>query len=324
VALREPDLPSQHIVTPREEPKDRSFWGALIGFLKPAGRTVLLGAMAVSAVPALGAAMPVDAPQAVVLQDTTRAEVDAAVVRLIKAGGDDGWVDGAGWGNELEEIDPLARAVYDYVNFVNPRGKTTGWGPSTRGDYMSGGLGVGYSFRPEHMTGNNQLGEDDLRIGAGWLAKAIEAGPATGSSLKFQDLDSIVVTGRAQGIWAADATDAEVYGAVYDAGDKLIEHIVTLNEAKEVATNNSTAIVTHAELLETLPEGSLERLIAERTVTNEHGGTFFAKEAWASAVHHRAEAETGKAGEVAMHYLLVVAKQAKEAELALNVEGLLP
>lgn len=312
-------MPNRHIVQAPAEQHHQSWLGALAGMLRPAVVTVALGAAMVLAAPTAGAQVRSSEPvrtEVVAPQAALRAEADAAVTRLVTAGG--AFVDGEGYGNELGEIDSLARALYDFVNFVNPDAQVTGWGPSTRGDYMSGGLGVGFTLRPKHMTAHNKISEAELRLGAGELVKAIERGPLSGSNQATQDLVAILAAAQSEGLVAVGDQSAALH-QIYDASEALLDKVVQLNTAKEKATNNGTALVTHAELLAALPEGSLEHLIAETTLTTDHAAGFFAAEAYTiGAISSRTAKEHGKVGEVGMHYLLIVAKRAETAGLAFD------
>jgi hypothetical protein len=255
--------------------------------------------------------------------DSVRAAIDGAFAEIDAAdANEDGKVVGRRWRNETDSLSPLASAVYDYVDYVHPRGNYSFWGSESRGDYMSGGLGLGFTMRPVHGTANRILLDDDLQAGRTLLLRALDAAPRT--DLAASDLSAMTEVAKAM---YPNAGPAEIQAHIAAAADGLIEHIVEVTENKERTERNSTALPTHAEVRAGLDPASLEAALADRALGDE--GQFFARELQTMSARRAAfgaepRNETGKAGDAAMHYILVIGKRAQEASLLANIRAQLP
>ncbi|MFH1807613.1 MAG: hypothetical protein ABIJ09_02620 [Pseudomonadota bacterium] len=251
------------------------------------------------------------------------AAIDGAVTQLrtFDANGD-GIVTDRRWRGELDELrDPLARAVYDFANFGNYSGHTSLYGEATRGDVMSGGLGLGYTLRPEHYTSQGFLTGANLDAGVRELKLRL-AGKGPTNDLPHQDLQRITDRAAQEGLLSN--TGPERHGEIAAATERLLDHIQTQTESKERETGNSTATLTHDELFDgphALPQGSLERLIADEVVrgqaeagTNaEHWMDFFKDGINRTRLDERND-QKGHVGDMLQHYLLVVGKRAQETQ----------
>lgn len=304
-----------------------SGFGRLVGRLAPTIAGVMIGASLLFSAPAMGAnlqsADPTPGVTTTAVDSTAAATspVRAAVDRLLATDDNgDGRVDGKGWGDELGDADPLAKAVYAYIDYLNPRGRASGWGPTTSGDYMVGGLGLGYNVKPAHMTGNAILLAGDLDAGARDLEARL--GQIVPDDQRGADLTQLLESGRAQGLLPKG--DAEAFAKLHTVAAGLIDRASEVNAAEEKATGNSTAVVSREAFVAGLPEGSLERLVAETALAPGKAGAFFAERAWAGKVIEMTQTEGGKLGEVAQHYLLELAKEAKLSGLATEVAALTP
>lgn len=299
--------------------------GVLHGLVKPAVAAVMTAMLSVSLLASPASAQTSRAqlePTALTAPVThPRAALDQTVERLLAADQNrDGRIIGRSRGSEIEGLDALARAVYAYVDFANPGGQYSLWGADSRGVYLEGGLGVGYSFRPKHMTSHGILTESNLRAGAALLERAI-TNPRVDQA--NQDLASI----REAAMTQLGLSSSEVDGAIWTASNQLLDQLKAMNAAKEHTLSRDDAAVTRDEALAQLPAGSLERLIAEHTLGKEQ--SFFG-----SALREMAERraafggaardQTGLAGDAAMQYILVVGKRAMEAELVGRVLEQLP
>jgi hypothetical protein len=296
----------------------------LQGFFKPAVAAVMTAALSVMLMGAPNAAQAQGVQEPVRIERVLTAEshpLDLAAARILAADANqDGRVIGRSYGYELQNLDSLARAVYDYVDFVHPRGDLSVYGADGRGDYLEGGLGLGYSFRPKHMTGQNILLESDLTAGVKMLKSAI-ANPKTDQA--SQDLSTIREAAKTQ----LGVSSEQVDGAIWAATGRLLDRILQINNAKEIATRNSTALATHAEVLAGLTPGSLEKLIAETALgheTTHFSGAILEMAARRAAFGGRPRNEVGVAGDTAMHYILLVGKRAQEAHLVGEVLARLP
>ncbi len=288
----------------------RGVASVMFGFLKPALAAVLLGSTLLSALPATGFAQnALDPPRAEAVLKTPLA---TGMERLLRYDADhDGKVIGTRYGNELAEADPLSRAIYAFVDYANPGAKSSLWGPATAGDYLSGGLGVGAALRPQHMTANRVLLQEDLMLGLKQLEGRLSS--PLGHDAVSADLGTVLAT------LPPSMSQGEKLAAIAAAGDHLLDHIKAETEKKELASSNSTALLTAAELLASLPAESLERTIAETTLG--HGASFFAPRLAVIGAHY---AKPGTTNEAEQHYLLVLTKRATEAKLIGEVKALLP
>lgn len=305
--------------------RDPTLPGVLHGLVKPAVAAVVTAMLSVSLLTSPASAQATRAPlePTPVTAPTThpRAALGEAVERLLAADlNGDGRIISRGGGGELEGVDALARAVYAYVDFANPTGQYSLWGADSRGVYVEGGLGMGYSFRPKHMTSHGILTESSLRAGVTLLERAITNPRVDQAS---QDLASI----REAAIAQLGLSPAEVDGAIWTASNQLLDQLKAMNAAKERALSRDDAAVTRDEALAGLPAGSLERLIAEHTLGKEQ--RFFASalremSARRAAFGGAPRDQTGLAGDAALQYILVVGKRAMEAELVGRVLEQLP
>lgn len=285
----------------------------LTGLMKPVVAAALLATTFVGTAQAQGA--PLDslaAPSAQLVAEQIVAKVDArpalaeALERLLaRNSGQDRVIDGAGWGNELEGVDPLARAVYDYVNYVNPRGDYSLWGGELRGAYSEGGLGVGYTFRPKHMTGVNVLTFDDLSRGVQALDRALDAGLPEDAGAR--DLAAL----HGKGL-----TDARIHRAA----EALLDQIQDLEGAKERRLGQGVAKLTHAELLEGLTPGSDAHTLAQVALGSKGWTQVLGREI--RTIDARKVAfGTGKmqdsthVDDGVTHYVLLLGKRAEQARL---------
>ncbi len=135
---------------------------------------------------------------------------------------------------------------------------------------------------------------------------------ARGHDAVSADLGTVLAT------FPPSMSQGEKLAAIAAAGDHLLDHIEAGGE-EELASSNSTALLTAAELLASLPAESLERTIAETTLG--HGASFFAPRLAVIGAHY---AKPGTTNEAEQHYLLVLTKRATEAKLIGEVKALLP
>lgn len=290
---------------PRTEarPSARGVASTLAGLVRPAVLAVMLGASALSSVAAadgvrgapLGVVQRVAAP---VVDSTADAKLSAALTAILAADANgDGKVVGGRLSSELGGLDPLARAVYDYVDFVNPRGSYSLWGADSRGDYVSGGFGAG--FRPQHMSAQQVLLRSDLEQGVRELSRALATRRADAPA---DDLAAI----RAR----TGASPGEISAAV----ERVLDDVRAGGAAKALEARRSDVLLTHAEARARHAEGSLERVVLE--VIEGRGAVHFAPAlARFGAERARLAAAPGHVGEAELQYLHLVGKLAREAEL---------
>jgi len=253
----------------------------------------------------------------------SEAEIDSAVTLLRQLdANDDGKLVEARLHSELEGLqDPMARAIFDFANFGNYSGQSSFYGRETRGDVMSGGLGLGYTLRPEHYTSHGYLSEENLDAGVRELKGRLAGQRATGD-LAAKDLGQIAERAAQQGLFSSQGP--ERFGELHAATERLLDHIQTQTEKKELATRNSSARLTLDELFSgpaALPEGSLERLIADEIVRGqaegdgggEHWMDFFKRGIDLTSLDERGD-QRGQVGDMLQHYMLVVGKRAKETQ----------
>jgi hypothetical protein len=288
----------------------------LAGFLKPVVAAALLATTFTG--PALAQGAKLDAPAATEARAIARQVAQKAEVRPALAGalerilarnlGQDRLIDGAGWGDELGHIDGLARAVYDYVDYANPRGDYTLWGAELRGVYAEGGLGVGYTLRPKHRTGLSLLTFEDLQAGVRALDRALDARPPADQGTR--DLDTL----RAAG-WG----DSRIHAAA----ETLLDEVQRLEGAKERRVGQAVALLTHAELLAGLAEGSDAQTLA-RTVLAGRGWDEVLGRALSDIGARKAAFGTApftdatQVDDGVTHYILLLGKR---AELARRLEA---
>lgn len=303
-----PALPALRSAGIKKQP--RGIASVMFGFLKPALAAVLLGSALLSAVPSTGYAQTAaDPPRAEVVMKTPLA---IGMERVLRYDADhDGKVIGTRYGDELGAADPLSRALYAFVDYVNPRAASSLWGPATAGDYLSGGLGLGAALRPQHMTANRVLLKEDLLAGLKQLEARLEA--PLGNDAVSADIGAVLAT------LPPSMSQGEKLAAIAAAGDQLLDHLKAETEKKELATHSSTALLTPAELLASLPEQSLQRRIAETALG--HGASYFAPQLAVIGAHY---AKPGTTNEAEQHYLLLIVKRATEAKLIGEVKALLP
>lgn len=307
-ALAPVPLPALRSAGVKKQP--RGLASVMFGFLKPAVAAVLLSSALLSAVPSTSYAQTSsDPPRAEVMMKT---ELATGMERLLRYDADrDGKIIGTRYGDELGQADPLSRAMYAFVDYVNPRAQASLWGAATAGDYLSGGLGLGAALRPQHMTANRVLLKEDLLAGLKLLEARLDA--PLGNDAVSADLQALLAT------LSPSMSQGEKLAAIAAAGDQLLDHLKAETEKKELATHSSTALLTPEELLASLPEQSLQRRIAETALG--HGASYFAPQLAVIGAHY---AKPGTTNEAEQHYLLLIVKRATEAKLIGEVKALLP
>ncbi|MBL4850108.1 MAG: hypothetical protein JKY65_31660 [Planctomycetes bacterium] len=259
--------------------------------------------------------------------DTTKGDSKARlkaavrVLRRVDANGD-GLISGRRYGNELDATkDPLARAVFEFVDYGNYTGQTSVYGPATRGDVQEGGLGLGYTTRPTHYTSNQVLHEDALDLGMRDLGRWLSSGP---DDLPQQDLERVRAQAKAKGLLSGDATAQ--YRAIHEAAERLLDHIAKKTGEKERAKSKDGVRLTHAELIAGLDGKSLEALLAKTVIgdgAKEQWMDFFRRGLSYTRYDERKE-ERGLVGSMLQHYLLVIGKRAMQTSLVTKIRGHLP
>lgn len=300
--------------TPTTATRSRVIPGLLTGLAKPVIAAVLMAGLFSGPAIAQGAPLDVQQPKQVEANELgVRAPLANAYARLVARNNEGGsHLDGKGWGNELEGIDSLARAVYDYVDFTTPRGNYSLWGGQLRGAYSEGGLGVGFTMRPKIPTGYQQLAMGDLKKGVSELDSRLEnkAAPADQGT---KDLDSL----RAGGLKD---------GKIYELTEALLEHIQGAEEAKERKTGQGVALLTHAELLGSLDEGSALHDLAKTVLQSQGWGDVLGREI--STIDRRSKAfgtggmkDATHIDDGVTHYVLLLGKRAQQAHLLNQVQA---
>jgi len=252
---------------------------------------------------------------------STKDRIRAAlgVLRRADANGD-GLISGRSYGNELGSTkDPLANALFDFVDYGNYTGQTSVFGPETRGDVQEGGLGLGFTTRPKHYTSQRTLDDEALTRGLRELRRRLSGeGP---DDLAQRDLEKILLTeAKTRGKLQGDAP--ERYQAVHEAVERLLDHVVKKTGEKERATRNSTALLTHDELLASLDPESLEHFVAKVVLAGEgeQWMEFFKRGTQLTARDEQSQ-ERGLVGSVLQHYLLVIGKRARETSLLRQIQA---
>jgi hypothetical protein len=232
------------------------------------------------------------------------------------------------------DTDPLARAVYDFVDFESYDGPISLWGLPARGDVLEGGGGIGSTFRVKHYTSCESVTTDALSIGATDLRRRLRDG--NGNDLATQDLQHIVERGRAAGILPAD--DSQAQAAISDAVEKLLAYSAKASCEKEVRLHKEVAPLTQQELVDGLKPAagqapSLAGIIADTVINKTRAAgeppqwnAFFAEalkdiDSRAKMLRLPRADETGLVGDTLSHYLLVLGKRAKENELLNRVQS---
>jgi hypothetical protein len=262
------------------------------------------------------------APNTRVGSTKDRVRAALAILRRADANGD-GLINGRRYKNELTETkDPLANALFDFVDYGNYTGQTSVFGPETRGDVQEGGLGLGYTTRPKHYTSQRQLDDEDLSRGLRELRRRLSGeGP---DDLAQRDLEKILLAeSKTRGQLSGDAVAR--YQAVHEAVERLLDHVVKKTGDKERATRDSTALLTHDELLKSLDPQSLESVVAKVVFEGgrEQWMEFFKRGTQLTARDEQTE-QRGLVGSVLQHYLLVIGKRARETSLLRKIQSHLP
>jgi hypothetical protein len=286
----------------------------LAGLVRPAVLAVVLGLGIGAAAPSLAAEARQGAPlagQRAEAGASLNASLQQGLARILAADADGDGVVRGGREPETAALDPLARAIYAYVDQVNPRGNYSLWGQSSRGDYLVGGLGLGHALRPAHMTSQQILTRQDLQQGVRELERALTV-PRAG--VLADDLAAVLARGKDG---AAPTLDE-----VHRAATRLLEQVQSAVQAKELATLRETVVLFPHELLARLEPGSLERTIAE--VTMGHGKTFYARELERFRGGRSGHDEGTIVGDAQQLYILQLAKAAREDALLADVRAALP
>lgn len=286
----------------------------LTGLAKPAVAAVMIATLFSGPAIAQGAAIDtVQTANPVEVNDLqVRPALAEAYGRLLARNGEGGRsIDGKGWGNELEGIDSLARAVYDFADINNPNGNYSFWGGQLRGVYSEGGLGVGFSMRPKLRGPLNVVTLDALKTGVRDLDRALDAPrPADQGSA---DLDTLAARGLSP-------------KALHGLTETLLETIVNLEEAKERATGKGTALITHDELLNALEPGSALHTLAQTVLQNKGWDSVLGREI--KTINGRREAfgrgpmrNDSHVDEGVTHYVLLLGKRAQQQSLLQQVRA---
>lgn len=293
---------------PAKRTPSRRLPGLLVGLAKPVVAAALMATLFSGPAVAQGAALDTLAPQAQSQSQTpkVRAPLAQAYERLIARDvGKGGSIDGAGWGNELEGIDSLARAVYDFADLNNPNGNYGFWGGQLRGVYSEGGLGVGYTMRPKVRGALNFVTVKDLQTGVRDLDRQLDAPRPKDQGTA--DIDTL----RARGLSFSD---------VHSLAERLLDTIVDIEEAKERATNQGVALLTHAELLDALEPGSDLHALAQTVFDSQGWSQVLGREIKQIDANRKAFArgpmkDATHVDEGVTHYLLLLGKRAQQDSL---------
>ncbi len=234
------------------------------------------------------------------------ASLDGAHQRLLAANTDGGkWIDGRGWGNELTEIDSLAQSVFNYVDYFPQNGNISLWGRDLQGVYSVGGLGVGHAFRPQYMGGHGSARTDALEEGIVRLKHRLDNGPKQDQAQT--DLNTLSQKHQ--------LTSSGDFQRLHQSLEGLQEHILELVEAKEKRLGESFVQLSHAELLESLPEGSIEVDAARLLLEGEGFKTQFKYQ-----LRVLPEQKEGVVNDAVTHYLLLLSMRAQEAHLIAKIK----
>jgi hypothetical protein len=276
----------------------------------------------------------IDSPSTSLDPARVTAELDRAQAVLTRADDapKDGYVRGTRFGNEMAGVsDELAKAIFDYVDFVSYRGQLSVYGTPGRGDYLEGGLGMGYTLRPKHMTDNKIVSLEDIGRGVGEIRDRL-TGRVQQNDSPNQDVAKIAERAIAAGFGKSGEPGA-VYGEIWSAVDRLLNRVSELTGSKERKVGKEVAPLTHEELLQGIEPQSLEFLIADEVLRGaqekdgqrEHWMGFFSRavrevEMRRQAFRLERTPEAGLVGDTLQQYLLVVGKRAQETEILTRVE----
>jgi hypothetical protein len=289
---------------------------------------------------------PVDPTVAEQLLDQAEKDLEAANVNH------DQIIRGGRFAAEVgESTDRLAKLVYDYVDYANPQGRTSLYGPASRGDVAEGGLGTGYALRPKHYTCFGVVTKDALAAGVKEIKQRVRADAEP--DLPARNIAEIVAAGRAAGVLGAN--DAAALAAVSQAAENLLEWIVQREEQRERELNRETVVLDLAELRQAFPPGedgkpTLEQILVQTVVepaiadpAQAAWHVFFARELalmqagaglaflplaaakklapeFLDHLKNNPIAKPGKIDDPMQHYLLVLEKRAKEASLVAEMK----
>ncbi len=283
--------------------------GLLAGLAKPVIAAVMMAGLFSGPAIAQGAPLDVQPTKQIEARELgVRAPLADAYSRLAARNNEGGsHLDGAGWGNELEGIDPLARAVYDYVDFTTPRGNYSLWGGQLRGVYSEGGLGVGFTLRPKIPTGYQNLSMADLKTGVGELDQRL-SGKAAPADQGTADLDSL----RAGGLKD---------GKIYQLTEALLDHVQSAEEAKERKLGKGVALLTHAELLDGLEAGSDLHTLAKTVLQNQGWSDVLGREMSHMMGGLKSFSDATHIDDGVTHYVLLLGKRAQQAHLLHQVQA---
>jgi hypothetical protein len=253
--------------------------------------------------------------------------LNQAAEKLKAANGDStGRIIGEGrWGSHLDDLkDPLAKAVYEYADYGNFGASSGIYGPTTRGDVQSGGLGRGFTIGPEHYTASKHVMEGDLDKGVADIKKHLD-GVVKPDGLD-KELDGILAAGQKNG--TLTGSPGEQKEAVHHAAQNVLDHIQDQAGKKEIRLGKDHAPLTHGELLSSLEPGTLEHTIAKQIVQGD-GADGSSKEQWMDFYKRgisytgkdEAKLEKGLVGPMLQQYVLGVSKRAKEGEILGRIQS---
>jgi len=182
---------------------------------------------------------------------------------------------------------------------------------------------MGYTLRPTHYTSHRHVRERDLHEGVTELRRAFTHGAAKEDAPQ-KHLDGMRAALAASGI---AAPEQGIDGSIHQSIEKLLDHIVERTGEKEREVRDSAALLTHAELQNSLEPGSAERILVDTLLAGVGEGQ--GEEPWALFFPEVARLpasarQEGHVGDLMTHYLLVIGKRARQAELLEQVRAALP
>ncbi|MBI5507477.1 MAG: hypothetical protein HY903_01870 [Deltaproteobacteria bacterium] len=235
----------------------------------------------------------------------------------------DGFVRETWAADELVQVkDPLARAVYDYVDFANYR----------ESYHLEGGVSHGHGLRPARYSAQRIVSLEDLGRGVGELKKKLAQAPDATDPVN-RDLAGIASRARAAGL-GAGKSDAQLYVEIYQATEELLDKSAAKPTDEERRLRGDGRPLTRDALLLRLGSGSLAYLVAMEVLAGaqESGGErghwlrYMAGEVadlnLRRQVFRLEPAPTDAVDDRLLLYFLVLGKRAKETALLAQIETL--